>query len=181
MAVVLIFNHVYWFSQKNTLGKLVTMATRKHLFLIYKIENFANTQFWKVTKFQGASLFRCGVLSHLLGMGWKTPPHSAYRVNEHELESSPFTRWTQEPWLPDNYPPELVSTFQAFCSGNLLRSDKRCEKIRRRPFWLIPVFRDTLIFIYLANFLNNILFKAKSVMGRNESDWSIFVVGSLGT
>ena len=75
MAVVLIFNHVYWFSQKkNTLGKLVTMATRKRLFLIYKIENCANTQFWKVTKFQGASLFRCGVLSHLLGMGWKTPP-----------------------------------------------------------------------------------------------------------
>ena len=64
MAVVLIFNHVYWFSQKkNTLGKLVTMATRKLLFLIYKIENFANSQFWKVTKFQGAGLFRCGVLS----------------------------------------------------------------------------------------------------------------------
>ena len=60
------------------------MATRKRLFLIYKIENFADTQFWKVTKFQGASLFRCGVLSHLLGMGWKTPPPppppSAYRV-----------------------------------------------------------------------------------------------------
>ena len=68
------------FRKKNTLGKLVTMATRKRLFLIYKIENFANTQFWKVTKFQGASLFRCGVLSHLLGMGWKTP--SAYRVKE---------------------------------------------------------------------------------------------------
>ena len=62
------------FRKKNTLGKLVTMATRKRLFLIYKTENFANTQFWKVTKFQGASLFRCGVLSHLLGMGWKTPP-----------------------------------------------------------------------------------------------------------
>ena len=62
------------FRKKNTLGKLVTMVTRKRLFLIYKIENFANTQFWKVTKFQGASLFRCGVLSHLLGMGWKTPP-----------------------------------------------------------------------------------------------------------
>ena len=59
------------------------MATRKRLFLIYKTENFANTQFWKVTKFQGASLFRCGVLSHLLGMGWKTPPPpSAYRVND---------------------------------------------------------------------------------------------------
>ena len=27
-----------------------------------------------ITKFQGASLFRCGVLSHLLGRGWKTPP-----------------------------------------------------------------------------------------------------------
>ena len=62
------------FRKKTTLGKVVTMATRKRLFLIYKIENFANTQFWKVTKFQGASLFRCGVLSHLLGMGWKTPP-----------------------------------------------------------------------------------------------------------
>ena len=86
MAVALIFNHVYWFSQKNTLGKLVTMATRKRLFLIYKIENFANTQFWKVTKFQGASLFRCGVLSHLLGMGWKTPPPSAYRVKAQSVQ-----------------------------------------------------------------------------------------------
>ena len=28
---------------KNTLGKLVTMATGKRLFLIYEIENFANT------------------------------------------------------------------------------------------------------------------------------------------
>ena len=72
------------FRKKNTLGKLVTMATRKRLFLIYKIENFANTQFWKVTKFQGASLFRCGVLSHLLGMGWKTPP-SAYRVKLYQV------------------------------------------------------------------------------------------------
>ena len=29
--------------QKNILSKLVTMATRKRLFLIYEIENFANT------------------------------------------------------------------------------------------------------------------------------------------
>ena len=43
MVVVLIFNHAYCFWQKTTLGKLVTMATRKHLFLIYEIENFANT------------------------------------------------------------------------------------------------------------------------------------------
>ena len=33
------------FRKKTTLGKLVTMATRKRLFLIYKIENFADTQF----------------------------------------------------------------------------------------------------------------------------------------
>ena len=32
------------FGKKNTLGKLVTMATRKCLFLIYEIENFANTE-----------------------------------------------------------------------------------------------------------------------------------------
>ena len=31
------------FGKKTTLGKLVTMATRKRLFLIYEIENFANT------------------------------------------------------------------------------------------------------------------------------------------
>ena len=27
-------------------------------------------------------MFRCGVLSHLLSWGWKTPPPSAYRVND---------------------------------------------------------------------------------------------------
>ena len=31
------------FGKKTTLGKLVNMATRKRLFLIYEIENFANT------------------------------------------------------------------------------------------------------------------------------------------
>ena len=36
--VVLIFNHVYRFWQKNTLDKLVTMATRKRLFFIFEIE-----------------------------------------------------------------------------------------------------------------------------------------------
>ena len=49
MVVVLIFNHVYWFWQKTTLDKLVAMATRKRLFLNFEIENFANTQLWKVT------------------------------------------------------------------------------------------------------------------------------------
>ena len=74
MAVVLIFNHVYWFSQKKHSWQIGYHGNKETSILIYKIENFANTQFWKVTKFQGASLFRCGVLSHLLGMGWKTPP-----------------------------------------------------------------------------------------------------------
>ena len=32
------------FGKKNTLDKLVTMATRKRLFLIFEIENFANTE-----------------------------------------------------------------------------------------------------------------------------------------
>ena len=45
MVVVLIFNHVYLFWQKTTLGKLVTMATRKRLFVIYEIENFASSLF----------------------------------------------------------------------------------------------------------------------------------------
>ena len=45
MAVVLILIMFTDFRKKNTLGKLVTMATRKRIFLIYKIENFANTQF----------------------------------------------------------------------------------------------------------------------------------------
>ena len=48
------------------------MATKKRLSLIYKIGNFANTYLGKANQFQGNSLFRYGVLSHLLGWRWKT-------------------------------------------------------------------------------------------------------------
>ena len=43
MVAVLIFNQVYLFWLKTTLEKLITMATKKGLSLIYEIENFANT------------------------------------------------------------------------------------------------------------------------------------------
>ena len=55
------------------------MATKKRLSLLCEIENFANIYLEKVTKFQGNGLLRFGVLSHLLGWRWKTPP-GAYRV-----------------------------------------------------------------------------------------------------
>ena len=42
-VAVLIFNQVYRFWLKITLDKLVTMATKELLSLIYEIENFANT------------------------------------------------------------------------------------------------------------------------------------------
>ena len=47
------------------------MATKKRLSLIYKTQNFVNTYLGKVTKFQSNNLFRFGVLSHLLGWGWR--------------------------------------------------------------------------------------------------------------
>ena len=50
------------------------MATRKRLSLICEIPNFANACLGKVTKFQGHSLLRFGVLSNLLAWRWKTPP-----------------------------------------------------------------------------------------------------------
>ena len=57
------------------------MAIKKRLSSIFELENFANTYLWKVTKFQGDSLFRFGVLSHLLGWRVKnTPPPGANRV-----------------------------------------------------------------------------------------------------
>ena len=59
---------------KKLLGKLVAMATKKRLSLIYELENFANTYLGKVTKFQGDGLFRFGVLNNLLAWKWKTPP-----------------------------------------------------------------------------------------------------------
>ena len=62
------------FDKKTTLGKLVAMATKKHLSLIYELENFVNTYLGKVTKFQGDGLFRFGVLSNLLAWRWNTPP-----------------------------------------------------------------------------------------------------------
>ena len=42
MVAVLIFNHIYGFWQKTTLGNLVTMATKKCLSPIFELENFAN-------------------------------------------------------------------------------------------------------------------------------------------
>ena len=62
------------FGKKTTLRKLVAMATKKRLSLIYELENFANIYLRKVTKFQGDGLFRFGVLSNLLAWRWKTPP-----------------------------------------------------------------------------------------------------------
>ena len=50
------------------------MAIRKRLSLISEILNFANAYLGKVTKFQGYSLFRFGVLSNLLAWRWKTSP-----------------------------------------------------------------------------------------------------------
>ena len=46
MAAVLIFNHVYWFWKKTTFGKLVAMATKERISLIYELENFASTYFF---------------------------------------------------------------------------------------------------------------------------------------
>ena len=54
------------------------MATGKRLSLIYEIPNFAIAYLVKVTKFQGYSLFRFGVLSNLLAWRWKTPPPPRY-------------------------------------------------------------------------------------------------------
>ena len=74
MVAVPIFNHVYWFWLKTTLDKLVTMAIKKRLSLIYEIEKFTNTKLAKVPKFQGNGLLRFGILSHLLDWRWKTTP-----------------------------------------------------------------------------------------------------------
>ena len=63
---------------QTTLDKLVTMAKRKRLSLICEIPNFANAYLVKVTKFQGYSLFRFGVLSNLLAWRWKTPSSPKY-------------------------------------------------------------------------------------------------------
>ena len=49
MVAVLIFNQVDGFGLKVTLDKLVSMATKKRLSLIYEIENFADTHLGKVT------------------------------------------------------------------------------------------------------------------------------------
>ena len=67
MAAVLIFNHVYWFWQKTTLGKLVAMATKKHLSLIYELENFANkVSRWWLVSFLSSEQFT--------GLEVETPP-----------------------------------------------------------------------------------------------------------
>ena len=73
MAAVLIFNQVDWFWLKTTLDKLVTMATKKHLSLIYKIENFANTYLRTVTKFQACSVLEFWAI-YWAGGGKQPPP-----------------------------------------------------------------------------------------------------------
>ena len=50
------------------------MATWKRLSLICELPSFANAYLGKVTKFQGYSLLRSGVLSNLQAWRWKTPP-----------------------------------------------------------------------------------------------------------
>ena len=66
---------------QTTLDKLVTMATRKRLFLICEIPNFANAHLGKVTKFHGYHLFHFGVLSNLLASRWKTTSPGMNSVN----------------------------------------------------------------------------------------------------
>ena len=56
------------------------MATKKRLFLIFEIENFANTQLWKVTKFGGNRPKTEKVINRQTKFTWKTPPPSANRV-----------------------------------------------------------------------------------------------------
>ena len=68
------------FWQKTTLEKLVTMATRKRLFLIFEIKNFADTQLWKVAKFGGNRLKTKKVINRQTKFTWKTPLTSANRV-----------------------------------------------------------------------------------------------------
>ena len=63
---------------------MVTMATRKCLSLICEVPNFANAYLGKVTKFQGYSSFRFGVLSIRLG-GGKHPPSDMNRVKGNVL------------------------------------------------------------------------------------------------
>ena len=68
------------FGTKNTLDKLVTMAARKRLFLIFEIENFANIQLRKVAKFGGNRPKTKKVINRQTKFTWKTPPPSANRV-----------------------------------------------------------------------------------------------------
>ena len=60
------------------------MATRKRLFLIFEIENFANTQL-KVTKFGGNRPKTKKVINRQTKFTWKTPPPSADRVKPFNL------------------------------------------------------------------------------------------------
>ena len=78
MAAVLILTTFTDFGKKTALGKLVAMATRKRISVIFELENFADTYLEKVTKFQGDGLFRFGVLNNLLAWRWKTPPSPRY-------------------------------------------------------------------------------------------------------
>ena len=57
------------------------MATKKRLFLIFEIENFANIQLLKVTKFGGNRPKTKKVINRQTKFMWKTPPPSANRVN----------------------------------------------------------------------------------------------------
>ena len=72
------------------------MATKKRLILIFEIENFANTQLWKVTKFGGNQLKTKKVINRQTKFTWKTPPPSANRVNFQKEMSMKFVYviWT---------------------------------------------------------------------------------------
>ena len=57
MATVLILT-MFTILAKTTHGKLVAMATKKRLSLIYELKSFADTYLVNVTKFQADALFR---------------------------------------------------------------------------------------------------------------------------
>ena len=61
--------------------------------------------------------------------------------------------------------------FQTFCTRRMLRSDEKTS--------LTFHVSQYLISFCLANFRNKLLL-LQAVVRRNESDWSIFLVGSSG-
>ena len=115
------------FRKKTLLANWLPWQQGNVYFRFIKLKILLIPSFEKLTKFQGASLFRFGVLSHLLGMGWKTPPPPVLigLKNKYvEAERTFKPSFSEDIWAKDHVPSlRIICASQIRAFGDVLKLD----------------------------------------------------------